>query len=245
MIIEIIKLFASGNDFIFTDYKNISQKEIIRLSDRHFGIGCDQFIVLEKFDRENREIDVAIFNCDGSLTTMCGNAMRALCGFYLNEDEVFYVNIKNGKRIKIEKKNSLCEVEIEGIFENKDGLIDVGNLHKIEIIKNKNEINLDQSDVYNKNYVEILDEGTIKVTTIERGAGLTLACGSGICASAFFCKTHNLLTANKIKVITNGSEKIQELFNKKDEIFVRFEEKSLKLCGSWGFVFRTNIDIEI
>jgi diaminopimelate epimerase len=48
----------------------------------------------------------------------------------------------------------------------------------------------------NVNFVTVLDDGHLKVRTYERGCGLTLACGSGICASAQaarllgLCKDH-------------------------------------------------------
>jgi len=55
----------------------------------------------------------------------------------------------------------------------------------------------------NVNFVEIVNENTIKIETWERGCGRTLACGTGSCASAF---VSNILykTNKKVRVLTSS-----------------------------------------
>lgn len=55
----------------------------------------------------------------------------------------------------------------------------------------------------NVNFVEVIDDETIKVRTWERGAGLTLACGTGTCACAVACYV-NGKTGSKVKAILPG-----------------------------------------
>ena len=76
-----------GNDFVVIDAitHNISlSTELIRkISDRHFGVGCDQVLVLELPTREQSNIDFTyrIFNADGSEAGQCGNGIRCLAKF--------------------------------------------------------------------------------------------------------------------------------------------------------------------
>ena len=76
-----------GNDFVVIDAvtHNISLSiELIRkISDRHFGVGCDQVLVLELPTREQPNIDFTyrVFNADGSEAGQCGNGIRCLAKF--------------------------------------------------------------------------------------------------------------------------------------------------------------------
>ena len=56
------------------------------------------------------------------------------------------------------------------------------------------------SEGTNVNFVEIIDKDNMNVKTWERGAGATLACGTGTCASAVVANRFNLI--NK-KVLVN------------------------------------------
>jgi diaminopimelate epimerase len=53
------------------------------------------------------------------------------------------------------------------------------------------------------NFVEILDQNSLKVITHERGAGWTLSCGTGVCASAWIAH-HTQQTENKMQVFVPG-----------------------------------------
>ena len=59
-----------GNDFLITQ-DSFTKEEIIRLCDRHFGIGADQFVKIE-----NNKI--RFFNSDGTESGMCGNALKCI-----------------------------------------------------------------------------------------------------------------------------------------------------------------------
>ena len=76
------KMHGLGNDFVFIDGRNqsitLSKKDIQRLSDRRFGIGCDQLLVLEAPKNPEADIFMRIYNADGTEAGACGNATRCL-----------------------------------------------------------------------------------------------------------------------------------------------------------------------
>ena len=66
------KWHALGNDFLISyNLKEFSSQKIKQLSDRNFGIGCDQFITIN----QNR---VRFFNSDGTESGLCGNALKCI-----------------------------------------------------------------------------------------------------------------------------------------------------------------------
>ncbi|WP_297407456.1 diaminopimelate epimerase [uncultured Cetobacterium sp.] len=69
----------------------------------------------------------------------------------------------------------------------------------------------------NVNFIQILDRNNIKIKTWERGAGRTLACGTGSCASVYIGNRLNLLE-NDVVVETEGGILKIKLLN--DEIFM-------------------------
>lgn len=64
------KWHSIGNDFLITQ-DTFTPQEIALISDRKFGMGCDQFII-------QNHMFLSIFNADGSAAGMCGNALKCL-----------------------------------------------------------------------------------------------------------------------------------------------------------------------
>jgi diaminopimelate epimerase len=85
MMIEFTKMHGLGNDFVVIDAIsqciNLSSKQIIALADRHFGIGCDQLLLVEKPMVEQAEFRYRIFNADGGEVEQCGNGARCFAIF--------------------------------------------------------------------------------------------------------------------------------------------------------------------
>ena len=73
-----------GNDFIVLDARElanripdvISKAAATALADRHFGIGCDQILVIRPSHRA--DIFLQILNSDGSASAACGNGARCV-----------------------------------------------------------------------------------------------------------------------------------------------------------------------
>lgn len=100
-------------------------------------------------------------------------------------------------------------------FQKVDGyILKVGTMHTIvyleeETMTSENLGLIIQKDPLfkdetNVNFVEVIDESTLKVTTFERGAGWTLSCGTGVSASAFHAYITKRVSSNQLDVIVPG-----------------------------------------
>ncbi len=85
MRLRFSKMHGLGNDFIVID--GISQsvrltpEKIRQLSNRHFGVGCDQLLLVEHPENSDMDFKYRIFNCDGSEVENCGNGARCFAVF--------------------------------------------------------------------------------------------------------------------------------------------------------------------
>lgn len=74
-----------GNDFVVIDAINqtvdLSSEQIRFMADRHFGIGFDQLLLVEKPVSDNADFKYRIFNSDGSEVAQCGNGARCFARF--------------------------------------------------------------------------------------------------------------------------------------------------------------------
>jgi diaminopimelate epimerase len=74
-----------GNDFVVLDAISqtikLSQQTIQKLTDRHFGIGCDQLLIVEPPKTDDTDFYYRIFNADGSEVEACGNGARCFARF--------------------------------------------------------------------------------------------------------------------------------------------------------------------
>lgn len=117
-----------GNDFVVIDA--ISQKvsltldQIRLLSDRHFGVGCDQLLLLDQADNPEVDFCYRIFNADGSVAEQCGNGVRCLAKF-IHDKKISTkteLNLKAHNRIIKTKLDADGEVTVDmgkPIFEPK------------------------------------------------------------------------------------------------------------------------------
>ena len=85
MSITFTKMHGLGNDFIVIEALNnnfhIPPEKIRQLSDRHFGIGFDQLLLVEPPSSEEMDFSYRIFNADGSEVEQCGNGARCFARF--------------------------------------------------------------------------------------------------------------------------------------------------------------------
>lgn len=220
--IKFIKMHGLGNDFVICEKKDVGSNISSlakNISHRNKGIGCDQFILI---DRHTNEINMEIYNADGSSAQACGNATR--CVAYLE----YELTAKKDIIIKVMDKKLPCLVtDINDIAVNM-GKVSFADNSEISIIKSHlkeylsddTEVtfanignphlvifdsNLSYSDMKilgpkfekhnifpegaNINFAKITD-GIINLKVWERGTGFTYACGSGACAT--FASSHKL-----------------------------------------------------
>ena len=110
MLLRFTKMHGCGNDFVVLDL--ISQRFVLKdrhvrkLADRHFGIGCDQVLVVEPPGRPDVDFRYRIFNADGSEVEQCGNGARCFARYVRD-------NRLSGKdTLRVETKAGIIELHI-------------------------------------------------------------------------------------------------------------------------------------
>ena len=87
-----------GNDFIIFDNVNdiiIRDPKFIRkISDRRFGVGCDQILIIEDTLKSDN-FKVTMYNSDGSETGACGNGTRCVADYLMKRDNLHSLNIES------------------------------------------------------------------------------------------------------------------------------------------------------
>jgi diaminopimelate epimerase len=84
-MLNFTKMHGLGNDFVVIDAINqtvlLSPEQIRFMADRHFGVGFDQLLLVEKPVNDNADFKYRIFNADGSEVSQCGNGARCFARF--------------------------------------------------------------------------------------------------------------------------------------------------------------------
>jgi diaminopimelate epimerase len=85
MQLNFVKMHGLGNDFIVIDavrqQVDLSAEQVRRIADRHFGIGCDQVLLVAPPLNADADFYYRIFNADGSEVSQCGNGARCFAQF--------------------------------------------------------------------------------------------------------------------------------------------------------------------
>ncbi len=208
------KMHGLGNDFVIIDAREqpfeLSPALAKAIADRRTGVGCDQLIVLEPSD--HADLKMRIWNRDGGEVESCGNATRCVVqltgaktidsagGFLTGADLGAEVEVAIGEpRFGWDEIPLAYATDTNPLPMAWDGLenpiaLNVGNPHLVFFVPDAREVPLDElgpriehdpafPDRINVNVATVLDN-RLKLRTFERGAGETLACGTGACASA-------------------------------------------------------------
>ena len=119
------KMQGTGNDFIVIDQRekefNLSKSLIRKLSDRNFGIGFDQLLIIEKSDSQNADFKYRIFNADGGEVEQCGNGARCFYKYIKN------YGLSDNLTIKVETLSGIISLseDSEGLVKVDMGLPDI------------------------------------------------------------------------------------------------------------------------
>lgn len=85
MILKFTKMHGAGNDFVVIDgvrqKVELTPEQFRFLADRHFGVGCDQILLVEKAQLPEADFRYRIFNADGGEVEQCGNGARCFVRF--------------------------------------------------------------------------------------------------------------------------------------------------------------------
>lgn len=229
MQLKFTKMHGAGNDFVVIDL--ISQRcklrarDIRHLADRHFGVGCDQVLVVEPPSSPDADFRYRIYNADGGEVEQCGNGARCFARFVrekrLTSKRVITVEVAHGTielrvrdKHQIEVNMGLPVLEPASIPFAADqqaasysltvasqdleiGAVSMGNPHAVLVVDN-----VDAADVTglgpqieshrqfpertNAGFMQLVSRSEIRLRVFERGAGETLACGTGACAAVVY-----------------------------------------------------------
>ncbi len=85
MKLSFTKMQGAGNDFVVLDGVRralaLAPDQYRALADRHFGVGCDQILLVEPATRPDTDFRYRIFNADGGEVQQCGNGARCFVRF--------------------------------------------------------------------------------------------------------------------------------------------------------------------
>lgn len=211
MGIRFHKMHGLGNDFIIIDTRHqpllLSPELVTQLCDRHFGIGCDQLVLLDESSREEAAIRVRFFNPDGSEAGACGNASRCVAalmgGAVVLETAagLLSCDVSDAGRITVDMGTPRLDwAEIPLAYacdttslpiKGAPAACSMGNPHAtfFDGVAAAATIGpvLECDPIFpqraNIGFAEIVSRDEMRLRVWERGAGLTLACGSGACAA--------------------------------------------------------------
>jgi diaminopimelate epimerase len=227
---------GAGNDFVVLDATRapfaLTAAMLRRLADRHFGVGCDQVLVVEKAKGAGNDFGYRIFNADGGEVEQCGNGARCF---------VKYVHAKGLTRkreIRVETLGGLIAPRLEddgevGVCMGRPAresplvqplevngtrveaaLLSIGNPHAVQLVADVDAAPVTTQGPrlehharfphrVNAGYMQVLDRHAVRLRVWERGAGETLACGTGACAAAVAGIARGLLDS-PVRVETRG-----------------------------------------
>ena len=217
MRVEFAKMEGAGNDFVVLDATRVpftlSPAQLRRLADRHFGVGCDQVLVVEKSRRDDADFGYRIFNADGGEVEQCGNGARCFVRYIhqrgLTAKREIRVDTLGGlivPRLEADGEVSvdmgppapgtplLQALEVGGARVEL-ALLSMGNPHAVQVVADVDAAPVREQgpliehhprfpNRINAGYMQVLDRHRIRLRVWERGAGETLACGTGACAAA-------------------------------------------------------------
>lgn len=111
MKLEFSKMHGLGNDFVVLDgirqSLSLTPEQLRYLADRHFGVGCDQILLVEAPTQPGVDFRYRIFNADGSEVEQCGNGARCFVRF------VHEAGLTEKREIRVETKSGIIAPRLE------------------------------------------------------------------------------------------------------------------------------------
>ncbi|WP_291988559.1 diaminopimelate epimerase [Candidatus Accumulibacter sp. ACC007] len=246
MKLTFVKMHGLGNDFVVLDGIRqsiaLTPAQLRLLADRHFGVGCDQILLVEEARQPDVDFRYRIFNADGSEVEQCGNGARCFVRF------VHEQGLSAKREIRVE---TLCGVIVPRLED--DGTVSVdmgvpvlaparipflsasddlvqtlriadheiaitavgmGNPHAVQLVDDVATAAVEHEGPLierhpcfpqrvNAGFMQVVDRQAIRLRVFERGAGETLACGTGACAAVVAGISRGLLDS-PVRVETRG-----------------------------------------
>jgi diaminopimelate epimerase len=248
MRLKFTKMQGVGNDFVVIDAVNqrvrLDAPAARRLADRHFGVGCDQILLIEPPRRADTDFYYRIFNADGNEVQHCGNGARCFLRYVrekgLTSKDAIRVETLSGViapqlepdgQVTVDMGSPQFEpTRIPFVAERQAptywlevdsqpveiSALSMGNPHAVQIVDDVQAAPvLTQGPLIerhprfpegvNAGYAQVVSRGHIRLRVYERGAGETLACGTGACAAVVAGITRGYLDS-RVRVSTHGGD---------------------------------------
>jgi len=240
---------GAGNDFVVLDGVSrtleISPQRARRIADLHFGVGCDQILLVEKSRRSDADFRYRIWNSDGGEVEQCGNGARCFVRFVhdkglTNKTEIRVETLSGVIAPRLEADGQVSvdmgaprfdprEVPFDPAGIRADGgrwplevdgqvvpvaVLSMGNPHAVQTVADVESAPVTTQGPLierhtrfpkrvNAGYMQVVDRGNVRLRVWERGAGETLACGTGACAAVVTGVREGLLD-DTVRVATRG-----------------------------------------
>jgi len=237
---------GAGNDFVVIDgigqTVRLTPEIARRIADRHFGVGCDQILLVETAQAPGVDFRYRIWNADGEEVEQCGNGARCFVRFVrdkgLTAKDEIRVETRSGIISPRLEKNGEVSVNMGApvfapqripfitdtpalvqLLEVRGktvqiSVLSMGNPHAVQIVEDVDAAPLASEGPaiehhprfpqrVNAGYMQIVDRNSIRLRVFERGAGETLACGTGACAAVVAGIRLGLL-GSRVRVATRG-----------------------------------------
>ncbi len=247
MRLEFTKMHGLGNDFVIVDAIRqrvaLTPEQVRRIADRHFGVGCDQLLIVEAPQSADALFRYRIFNADGGEVAQCGNGARCFARFVhdkgLTSATEIPVETRAGRLVlRLEPDGQVevdmgvpifeptrvpfvadapavtYEVEVDGRSVELSAL-SLGNPHAVLLVPDVDTAPVETlgprieshprfPERANVGFLQVIDRQHVRLRVYERGAGETLACGSGACAAVVAGRRRGLLDAHVRVALPGG-----------------------------------------
>ncbi len=211
---DFVKMEGLGNDFIVVEGPvDLSPERISAWCDRRFGVGGDG--VLEVTPLTPDRIKMRYWNADGSEAEMCGNGLRCLARLAVDRGWVtsgeMTVETAAGDMPAVVQKNGLVRALVGTPRLHGDPFlvgstsvhpVHVGNPHAVVFVDDAEGApvdvmgpRLEEHESFperaNVEFVQVIDNGSVRMRVWERGVGETMASGTGATAAAYAASVYH------------------------------------------------------
>ena len=258
---QFYKYQGAGNDFVVIDNRNKTfddknEKLVEFLCHRRFGVGADGLMLLQNTD--DYDFEMRYYNSDGREASMCGNGGRCIVAFakYLGiiDRETTFLAVDGVHMAKI-NPDATVDLEMSEVADVKvydDGrFMDTGSPHLVKFVDDLHIVDVDiegrqlrydarfQPDGTNVNFVH-KNANHLTVFTYERGVEQeTLACGTGITASALSAALSDGLEKGSYQVSAKGGN-LSVRFEREGDVFT-----NIWLNGPAELVFKGEVEVNL
>jgi diaminopimelate epimerase len=242
----------------------LAAEQISKICDRHRGVGADGVLVLERA-LNGADFRMRYYNADGGEAEMCGNGARCFARYAGRvagaaetlsfetpagvigatlQGELVRLEMSEPKDLRLGITIPLPDKELSAHFINSGVphvVLPVDDLEKVDVRAIGSAVRhhaLFSPKGANVNFLTKRGDRQISIRTYERGVeDETLACGTGVVASALiFSAAHNL--EGPIDVLVRGGNELRVSFDKVEDGF-----RNVTLTGPADFVFEGTIEL--